>query len=1264
MVLPKLKICSYNCNGLGDHRKRNQIFTWLKDKSYDIYCLQESHSTPLNEERWKSDWGGPILFNHGLSNSRGVLILFKKNLIFTVHQTQNDNSGRWMLLDLTIDLFRFSLANIYAPNTDNPSFFVDLENNVQSLTSSGLHTIIVGDFNTALNSNLDRAGHQTSNYHPNCLQAINSLCANLDLVDIYRYHHPTAVRYTWRRRLQASRIDYFLTSFSLTPSIENVKIEDSLRSDHSLISISLLLSTTPKGPGFWRLNCDLLSDQLFVKETSKFITEFFLFNEGSANPHIVWEAFKCTVRGQIIKFSSWKFKQNRNTEILLIDEIKRLQEELDSSPDDDIFDQLQGKKQELEIVYQTKSNNLIMNKRAKWMEQGEKCTKFFMNLNGRGHVRKNMTKLVKPDSSVVIDPEEILRQQTKFYADLYTFKDPPMSLDSDVFLPFFPQPPPVSLFDSQRDSCEGFITEVELKKAIESFSVGKSPGLDGLPIEFYRVFFQSLKQPLLASFNHSFQVGCLSDTQKTGLITLLLKQDSTGKDKEPSHIKNWRPVTLLNCDNRILSKCLALRMKNVISSLVSYDQTGFMKGRSISDTIRRLLEIIEYYDRNEMPGLIFCADFEKAFDKIRHDFIFKVLKYFGFGDSFITWIKVLYKDTFSKIINNGYISESFALNRGVRQGCPISPYLFVLGVELLAMKIRSNIEIQGLTTYGLETKLLQFADDSNFPLVPKLGTLYALVKDIEVFSTLSGLVPNFDKCMIVRIGSLRDTNFFIPCLLPLQWTDGPVDILGIHIPKYLSDIVALNFDRKESKIDKLLNPWKGKLLSLLGKVTLINSLIVSQFIFLFQSLPSPPPSFFERFEKKIFKFLWSGGPERVKRKTVYNLYEYGGLKLRNLQAVDLTLKASWVPKLYHNDKWFCSKLLLCSSVLFTTNVFPFSQLTLRDFEIVMKEKAQISQFFRHVIQAWLKFQLRPPETAQEVKQQPICLNSHIRISGKPCFLMSLYNRGVVFVNDILDSQNKLLTFQDLLLKFGDTCAEFKYNQIISAIPSNWKHLLRQVSPELRVCVPACRNINWLQFPNINKHLYSFFMSDARLWDISDRIQYSWGEYLNTPIQWKIVYSLPYKVTIDSQLRMFQYKLLFKFLTTNKILHRWGVIDTSLCSYCTEEEESDIHLFWDCRIVTKFWIQVQDWYFKHTGNYLHLTLFNVLFGIISDRVPALSNFVILLGKHFIFKYRNRRLSLESFISYMSYYFKLENIIARRLNKTKKHIGKWGKLIGYI
>ena len=144
-----------------------------------------------------------------------------------------------------------------------------------------------------------------------------------------------------------------------------------------------------------------------------------------------------------------------------------------------------------------------------------------------------------------------------------------------------------------------------------------------------------------------------------------------------SLLKNWRPLTLQGYDSKILAKCIATRIKKVLPPLIHHDQTGFIEGRNISNSIRQLLEIIEHYDTEEKAGL---ADFEKAFDKVNWVFINSCLRYFGFGDSIITWIKVMYKGATSKVMNNGYLSKPITLERGVKQGCPLSPYLCIIAI--------------------------------------------------------------------------------------------------------------------------------------------------------------------------------------------------------------------------------------------------------------------------------------------------------------------------------------------------------------------------------------------------------------------------------------------------------------------------------------------------------------------------------------------------------------------------------------------------------
>lgn len=178
-----------------------------------------------------------------------------------------------------------------------------------------------------------------------------------------------------------------------------------------------------------------------------------------------------------------------------------------------------------------------------------------------------------------------------------------------------------------------------------------------------------------------------------------------------------------------MAKCLALRLKKVIQDLIHPDQTGFLKGRFIGDNIRRLLEIMDYYDKENLPGLIFIADFEKAFDTINWNFIYQCLNIYNFVESFIKWIHVLYQNPCSKIINNGHISDKIALSKGVRQGCPLSAYLFILSIEMLAIRIRNNANIKELEVNGLESKSSFYADDASFYIKPDVLLLDSLITE-------------------------------------------------------------------------------------------------------------------------------------------------------------------------------------------------------------------------------------------------------------------------------------------------------------------------------------------------------------------------------------------------------------------------------------------------------------------------------------------------------------------------------------------------------
>ena len=186
------------------------------------------------------------------------------------------------------------------------------------------------------------------------------------------------------------------------------------------------------------------------------------------------------------------------------------------------------------------------------------------------------------------------------------------------------------------------------------------------------------------------------------------------KLKITTSLKNWRPISLLNVDYKIISKVLTNRLRLVMENLIHKDQTCAVLGRTIFDNIHLLRDIVDYCDQKQLPLAFICLDQEKAFHRVNYDFLFKALEAYNFAPSFIQWIKILYRNTSSSVIVNFTISEPFDLSRGIRQGCSFSPLLYVLLLEPFARKVRQDNEIIGVKLPGTSdrVKIILYVDDS------------------------------------------------------------------------------------------------------------------------------------------------------------------------------------------------------------------------------------------------------------------------------------------------------------------------------------------------------------------------------------------------------------------------------------------------------------------------------------------------------------------------------------------------------------------------
>ena len=404
------------------------------------------------------------------------------------------------------------------------------------------------------------------------------------------------------------------------------------------------------------------------------------------DPALKWEVLKTRIVEFSIKFSIEKAKSRKQEVKELTEKLHKLEKKLNminvkSEHVVKYIQQINLKidrfKKELEEALSYAAKGAMLRSKVNWFVQGEHNYKYFLTLEQSRSKNKQMSATKRHDGVVTKNRKEILEQQVQFYEKLY---------QSDQAVKFEQKIPPVTkLNNAQMLELGKDITVSEIGVAIARMPRYRTPGADGLPADFYKVFFVKIKQLLSDVYKDALRQKKLHISARRGVITLLPK-----KDRDILLIKNWRPITLLNCDYKIISKVISHRIQTVLESIIDPDQAGFIKNRNISQNIRRALDILDYTFRKNIAAVLISVDFEKAFDRVEYFSLFKAFEYFSFGRQILNWIQVLFTEMQLCTVNAGCISRWFTPTRGLFQGNPIGPFAFVTLIELLAINLRAN----------------------------------------------------------------------------------------------------------------------------------------------------------------------------------------------------------------------------------------------------------------------------------------------------------------------------------------------------------------------------------------------------------------------------------------------------------------------------------------------------------------------------------------------------------------------------------------------
>ena len=580
--------------------------------------------------------------------------------------------------------------------------------------------------------------------------------------------------------------------------------------------------------------------------------------------------------------------------------------------------------------------------------------------------------------------------------------------------------------------------------------------------------------------------------------------------------------------------------------------------------IRLVDDIIDRYDQAQKKGLIFMADFSKAFDSLEWDFMLKTLDFFNFGPSFKQWVKTIYNSPVCKIKNNGHLSEQVTMTRGIRQGCPASSLIFVLAIEMLSLQIRQQADLKGLDL-GFPTKTVktvQYADDCIVFLNDK-NELCTTLNILREFGRISGLNLNLSKCEGLWLG--KDKHRQKNCnLCGIKWPDQN-RCLGIYVGYSSNKNLKKNWDDKIDKVEQILDKWRDRELSLFGRIQIIKTFAVSQFV-LPASLLVVPSNITKKIESMLYDFLWRS-KDKVKRAKVIQEIKHGGLNMVDIKSLFMSFKAVWITRLLNSDPTIHSwaqiahfnykPFLECNTQL----VFNF------DDKVNFPDLNQLSPFYREVLCCFNRaFVTDVDGFKDDIANQCIWGNKFIcirkRSTKSVLFLRNWIRSGVNRVGDLKFVDGKLnidYIFQKIRLQANILTESLLCGEALLPYQNELKAMLESNSSDY-----PCKHTK--SKPFYLKLKQQIVSNDVTLPKFLQ-------PFCNVDDS---VHVFTKKVLLQKEIKLkeFNFKLLHGILPCNKNLKRWRIKDSEQCDVCNSPQTIQ-HLLFNCHYVKPLWRVVES-----------------------------------------------------------------------------------------
>ena len=1238
-----MNIATLNCRGLGKYLTRNMIFRSLEN--FSIICLQETYITDANCQLWSQDWSGGFFYECGSMHSNGLITLVNKS--FNV-----DNLSQIKINDRCLGITfvhldkHFYIFNLYAPadKDERIPFFIDLPSLLQldKIPSDSL-VILAGDFNTYSNEYLDNI--RGAPHNPHEVEIFNDFLDSCQLTDCWRYKNLFVKDFSWIRHVfntgdsnrspyfSARRLDFILCNNNLLTYLKSAKMSHFSSTDHKLVSSFFLIDAFPRGPGRWQLNESLLDDDFFILHMNDFISahKIELYNQNFLDKRILWDLLKMGIRDETIAYARMKSLEKLENDSKFDKEINILNEKLILDPNNQtIAKSLYDLTVKKELVQLAECRGALKRSKLQNIELGERNTKFFLNIEKNRQSHGVIRSVYDNNEELVFTPEKKLCEVSNFYKNLLNpeMDDKndsvcPISFDSFIDSTIHP-----TLNSVQKDDLESFLDIDELKVALTILNRESSPGLDGLSPLFYIIFWELLKDPLFDCYKESIANKSLSLSQRRAIISLLPK----GTDIDLNSLSNWRPISLLCTDYKILSRALATRLEKVLSKLIHPNQVGYIRGRSISDHTRLTDDVINYCNKENIPGILVSLDYRKAFDTISKASIIAALRQFNFGPVFIGYIQTLINDTQTCVKNGGWLSSFFDTKRGVRQGCIISPLLFIMVVEILAIKIRADNQIESILDHTpnfqlVKLKCLLYADDISLYLKNPRSVLRSLFL-IDKFHFLTGLGLNRKKCLCLGLGNIDLENQYIGGLTLLDKNQN-IKLLGIFYNAEIeASLIQENHVMKLQDIKDVVRNWTRRNITLLGKCLVTKMFMISKINNIIQPL-ALPTAILDTIDQLMFKFLWNSSTgtskiiEKIKRTTLCLPTEEGGIDMISARDQQSVMLIKWLkrPALLENDVHLDLVNVLCRNVG-GINYVSECNADVKYFRGI--ENVQ-SYFWQRVIRAWASLDKSNFSCSPNLMNMPIFNNSLIVYKSRPLYIKKWVTKGPKYVKELFTGDN-FKSLDEVRHDVGNYGGLFfDYSAAKTAVINHIKH--SKDTP--------CDKQSFSFIPKYNNKMLRIIIVRQKQGNSDLNCAIAWKRRLGIDI--KPYFTVAKKATKETKLRWLHYKIVQNIFPTNLLLKKMNIKQSDACDHCGLTD-TIVHYFFGCSNLSKLWSSVEDLLEGILKEEITLDPINAILGFernynsYNNKKIAESNRLLLVTKHTILKYH---LTSKYNIMYMLY-----------------------------